>query len=324
MKSAAASNRTLTVLIVDDEADILELLELTLIRMGLESQRAMKVAEAIELLQSNQYDLCLTDMRLSDGTGIEIVKYIGQHYPELPVAVITAYGSTENAVAALKAGPSIQVKLLRVLEDRHVLRVGGREPVAIDVRFVSATNRDLEADLERGTFRRDLYFRLNGFALTIPPLRARVLEIEPLARLFAAHACRLVGRAAPLQLSREALALLSAHGWPGNVRELRNVIERAVVLCEGDTLLPEHLPPKLVAGPPVGRGAPRAAQPEPDPMERLLTQMAALERQRIVEALDRCGGNQTQAAELLGISRRTFVTRLATYDLQRRRRRPEE
>ena len=104
MKSAAASNRTLTVLIVDDEADILELLELTLIRMGLESQRAMKVAEAIELLQSNQYDLCLTDMRLSDGTGIEIVKYIGQHYPELPVAVITAYGSTENAVAALKAG----------------------------------------------------------------------------------------------------------------------------------------------------------------------------------------------------------------------------
>ena len=104
MKSAAAINRTPTVLIVDDEADILELLELTLIRMGLKSQRAMKVAEAIELLQSNQYDLCLTDMRLSDGTGIEIVQYIGQHYPELPVAVITAYGSTENAVAALKAG----------------------------------------------------------------------------------------------------------------------------------------------------------------------------------------------------------------------------
>ena len=104
MKPAAANNRTPTVLIVDDEADILELLELTLIRMGLESQRAMKVADAIKLLESNQYDLCLTDMRLSDGTGIEIVQYIGQHCPELPVAVITAYGSTENAVAALKAG----------------------------------------------------------------------------------------------------------------------------------------------------------------------------------------------------------------------------
>ena len=104
MKPAAASNRTPTVLIVDDESDILELLELTLLRMGLESQRAMKVADAIVLLQANHYDLCLTDMRLSDGTGIQIVQYIGQHCPEVPVAVITAYGSTENAVAALKAG----------------------------------------------------------------------------------------------------------------------------------------------------------------------------------------------------------------------------
>lgn len=104
MKPAVASNRTPTVLIVDDESDILELLELTLLRMGLESQRAMKVADAIILLQTNHYDLCLTDMRLSDGTGIQIVQYIGQHCPEVPVAVITAYGSTENAVAALKAG----------------------------------------------------------------------------------------------------------------------------------------------------------------------------------------------------------------------------
>lgn len=100
----AASNRTPRVLIVDDETDILELLELTLIRMGLQSQRATKVADALDLLQNNAYDLCLTDMRLSDGTGIEIVQYIGQHHPEIPVAVITAYGSTENAVAALKAG----------------------------------------------------------------------------------------------------------------------------------------------------------------------------------------------------------------------------
>ncbi len=100
----AANNRTPRVLIVDDETDILELLELTLIRMGLHSQRATKVADALTLLQNNTYDLCLTDMRLSDGTGIEIVQYIGQHHPEIPVAVITAYGSTENAVAALKAG----------------------------------------------------------------------------------------------------------------------------------------------------------------------------------------------------------------------------
>ena len=104
MKPAVASHSATKVLIVDDEADILELLELTLLRMGLESQRAMKVADAIALLKANHYDLCLTDMRLSDGTGIEIVQYIEQHCPELPVAVITAYGSTENAVVALKAG----------------------------------------------------------------------------------------------------------------------------------------------------------------------------------------------------------------------------
>ncbi len=106
MKPAAriAGQNTPTVLIVDDEPDILELLELTLLRMGLESQRAMKVSAAIELLKTNHYDLCLTDMRLPDGTGLELVRHIGQHYPELPVAVITAYGSTDNAVAALKAG----------------------------------------------------------------------------------------------------------------------------------------------------------------------------------------------------------------------------
>ena len=106
MKPAArtAGQNTPTVLIVDDESDILELLELTLLRMGLESKRAMKVSTAVELLKTNHYDLCLTDMRLPDGTGLELVQHIGQLYPTLPVAVITAYGSTDNAVAALKAG----------------------------------------------------------------------------------------------------------------------------------------------------------------------------------------------------------------------------
>ena len=133
MKPAAANHRTPTVLIVDDEADILELLELTLIRMGLESQRAMKVADAIALLKSNQYDLCLTDMRLSDGTGIEVVQYISQHRPELPVAVITAYGSTENAVAALKAGAfdyipkPVSLEQLRALV-KSALRVSDKTP----------------------------------------------------------------------------------------------------------------------------------------------------------------------------------------------------
>jgi transcriptional regulator with PAS, ATPase and Fis domain len=142
---------------------------------------------------------------------------------------------------------TIQVKLLRVLEEQKVLRVGGRVPRSIDVRVLSATHRDLEADVARGAFRQDLYFRLSGVTLTIPPLRQRVADIAPLAELFAAKACRAFERSRIPELSREALALLERYPWPGNIRELRNVMERAVMLCAGDRLLPEHLPPKMAA-----------------------------------------------------------------------------
>src|SRR5262249_18285546 len=128
-----------------------------------------------------------------------------------------------------------------------------------------------------------------------------------------------LGREGVPALSSEASRLLEVHAWPGNVRELRNVIERAVVLCDGDTILPEHLPPKLPGPAP----AP-FVDPSLDPAERLRIELEALERRRTVAGLARCGGNQTQAAELLGISRRTLVSRLAAYDLQRRRKRPAE
>lgn len=135
----------------------------------------------------------------------------------------------------------IQVKLLRVLEERKVLRVGGLARRPINVRFISATNRDLEGESIRGTFRQDLYFRLNGISLVIPPLRERVAEIEPLARSFVAKACAQMRLRTPPELSREAIEALERHPWPGNIRELRNVIERSVVLCTGDRILPEHL-----------------------------------------------------------------------------------
>ncbi len=197
---------------------------------------------------------------------------------------------------------SVQAKLLRVIEDRQVLRVGSRTPRFVDVRFVAATNRDLERDAAKGTFRQDLYFRVAGLTVTVPPLRARPSEILPLALTFARKAAAELGSAAPPSLSPEAQAALARHRWPGNVRELRNVIERAVVLCGGNTLRLSHLPASL-AGP--------AALPT------FADDGASTERDRIVAALQASAGNQSEAARRLGISRRTLVSRLSRYELPR-------
>jgi DNA-binding NtrC family response regulator len=222
---------------------------------------------------------------------------------------------------------STQVKLLRVLEQREVLRVGARAPRPINVRLVAATNRDLEEATAAGKFRQDLFFRLNGLALTIPPLRERRGEIPELARRFLAAAGRQIELSALPTLSPAFLAALEAYTWPGNVRELRHVIERAAVLATGDTILPEHLPPKLAARPaPSEAATPAAGSPPGTPglteMERLRRDMNSLERQRILDALARCDGNQTRAAELLGVSRRTLINRLEEYAIERPRKRP--
>ncbi len=207
---------------------------------------------------------------------------------------------------------STQVKLLRVLEERSVVRVGARTPKAIDLRFISATNRDLEQEVRDGRFRQDLFFRLNGIALTIPPLRKRPAELEALVTAFVNATSRQLDRQ-PLGVSPEAMQLLRAHDWPGNVRELRNVIERAVVLCAGESITAEHLPTALQTG-----RVPTLDRSSFDDAVR------SLERGRIVEALNQCSGNQTQAAKLLGISRRTLVTRLGELDVPRPRKRPDE
>ncbi|WP_438023765.1 sigma 54-interacting transcriptional regulator [Sorangium sp. So ce233] len=221
---------------------------------------------------------------------------------------------------------SMQVKLLRVLEARQVLRVGGRAPRSIDVRFVSATNRDLEAEVARGAFRQDLFFRLNGVALTIPPLRERVAEVGPLAEAFALGACRLMDRPRPPLLSAAVRAALERYPWPGNVRELRHVIERAVVLCAGETLLLEHLPDKLRAGGELGP-RPGAAAAADDARaggaaarERQRLDAEARERERIIATLESCAGNQTHAAAQLGISRRTLINRIEAFCLPRPRK----
>jgi DNA-binding NtrC family response regulator len=200
------------------------------------------------------------------------------------------------------------------------VRLGSTRPRPIDVRFVAATNRDIEADSRGGRFRSDLYFRLAGITLAIPPLRERPAELDLLVARFVAAACRELDRAPPLNVSREALDALRRHDWPGNVRELRNAIERAVVLCAGDTILPEHLPPALLKPAAQAVPAASAAPASPAPLENLQGEIKSLERQRIVEALERCGGNQSKAAELLGISRRTLVSRMSEFDLPRPRK----
>lgn len=161
---------------------------------------------------------------------------------ERPGLFETAHGGTVFLDDVGELSLSVQVKLLRVLEDRAVTRVGGCTSRRVDVRFIAATDRDLEAEMEDGRFRRDLFYRLNGIALTLPPLRERVTEIEPLAAFFAERTVRSLQRAPPPVVSIEALELLKRYEWPGNVSELKRAIECAVALCRGATILPEHLP----------------------------------------------------------------------------------
>ena len=188
-----------------------------------------------------------------------------------------------------------QAKLLRVIEESQLRRVGGLKERTIDVRFVAATNADLETQIATGAFRRDLFYRLNAVTIVIPPLRERMAELEALARAFIARARP--RQNPPPELTPEALGLMRAYSWPGNIRELRNVIERAVLLSDGEPIRSEHLPGEKMRATLLARSHP-AMRGSDD------------EQQRIEQALLRAGGNQTQAARLLGISRRTLVNRL--------------
>jgi two-component system response regulator AtoC len=241
---------------------------------------------------------------------------------------------------------AVQAKFLRVLENREITRVGGLRARRIDVRIICATNRDLAAQVRSGAFRQDLYFRLNGITLTIPPLRARRSEIVPLAREFIKEASRHARRAEP-PITSEALAFLEHSPWPGNVRELRNAIERAITLCTEEVLDLRHFAPaeNAFVSPPEERAtapllitpaslpslpssssfgsSPSLPDSEPPSSDGVGLQedarraARALERRRIAEAMDRCGGNQTRAAQLLRVSRRTLVARLTEYGFAR-------
>jgi transcriptional regulator with PAS, ATPase and Fis domain len=218
--------------------------------------------------------------------------------------------------------PSVQAKLLIALERREVLRIGALRPRAFDVRFVSATNRDVEAD-ER--LRPDLYYRLAGLPIHVPPLRERRGEIPGLTARFVAESAKRLGRPEPA-IGAEAMKALVAYDWPGNVRELATVVERALLFGK-DRIDAEHLVlgrrPQSISPPSrpeVPRPAPSDVPPPPPSRRTLAEDVGEMERRRITDALEQCGGNQSRAAEMLGISRRTLINRMIAFSMPRPRK----
>jgi len=194
--------------------------------------------------------------------------------------------------------PDLQVKLLRVIQEREFERVGGTKPIRIDIRIIAATNQELRQKVQEGRFREDLFFRLNVVPISLPPLRERAADVPLLTRFFLGRSCHSVKKPM-MKISSEAMDLLTRYHWPGNVRELGNVIERAVVLAEGDEILPENL--SLL---------PVSAIPGEDPFEQHYHEsVRAYQKQVIRHALLKYGGNQARAAELLGLQR-TYLARL--------------
>ncbi len=254
---------------------------------------------------------------------------------------------------------STQAKLLRVLEERKIRRLGSSKSIPIDVRFVSATNRDLEAEVRVGRFRSDLYYRISGIALCIPPLRERPTEIEPIARYLLKDFCLKSGIAIP-DFTQAALRALLEYSWPGNVRELKNAMERAPFLSGGAPILPEHLPTHRlmdvddevfaeertdVEGIPLpGQTRASVVSREGGGLREMLEEPRSIpgsarpssdlslthgnskdfseedERRRVIEALEACCGNQTRAAKMLGVSRRTLINRIEAFGLPRPRK----
>ena len=202
---------------------------------------------------------------------------------------------------------ALQSKILRAIQEREVERVGGGSPVSIDVRIVAATNRDLAESVREGRFREDLYYRLAVVALNLPPLRDRGADLDQLALHYVAHYGR--EHARPIRaVAEEVFGALRAHPWPGNVRQLRNAMERAVVMSEGEILLPQHLPADILHPP--------AARPTTaDPAEMPLVTLEEMERRMIRRALAETANNLTMAAERLGIHRNTLRRKIAEYRL---------
>ena len=220
--------------------------------------------------------------------------------------LVAAKGGTFFLDEVGEMSPALQVKMLRALQEREVVPVGATEPVPIDVRIIAATNRDLEQEIRRGTFRSDLYYRLNVITLHLPPLRERRDDIPLLTEHFLRVLAERTGAPQPLKVSSEAMEALQSYDWPGNVRELENALERAAVLCQGDVLTPAELPARVVERQP----EPLVSEkPPPNPT------LEVIERAYIYWVLKAEGGNKARAAEVLGIDPSTLYRKLNRYGM---------
>jgi DNA-binding NtrC family response regulator len=214
--------------------------------------------------------------------------------------------------------PRLQAKLLRAIQEREVDRVGGTQPIKVDIRLLATSNRDLDEEVREGRFREDLYFRLNVMTLEMPPLRARPGDIPALAEHFIRKYAEANGLPTP-KLSDEALGMLRSHQWRGNVRELENTMHRAVLLSQGPTLGPDAILLTGGRGIPVDAGRGNAAAPasaasaEAGTAPLVGRTVADVERDLIIETLSHCLGNRTHAATILGISIRTLRNKLKQY-----------
>jgi len=218
----------------------------------------------------------------------------------------------------------LQAKLLRAIETRTFFRVGGVRKVEVNVRIVAATNRNLDTVVNDGVFRSDLLYRINGFQISLPPLRERPEDIEPLAR----YLLKLIAGTQPPELTEDAFAALRLYHWPGNVRQLKNCLERAVILSNNGRITLSELPPEVtrpsVPAPALTSVAPAVAGGEvaPVPVAAMPSTPGSLrevERQQILAALEQTGWHRGKTAEILGISPSTLYRRLRDYDLERRR-----
>jgi DNA-binding NtrC family response regulator len=214
----------------------------------------------------------------------------------------------------------LQVKLLRVLQEGEVRRVGTNRPVRVDVRVLAATHRDLERLVREGSFREDLYYRLKVFVLRLAPLRERPEDVLPLARQVLS---RLLGT--EVQICPKAAAALLAHPWPGNARELVNAMHHAAALAQGGTIAVQDLPEEIGASglEAHGPGPPADGPPSPPARLPLLERLALVERRHILAVVEACRGNQAEAARVLGIARNTLWRKLEGYARERERSPPD-
>ncbi|HCK4621124.1 TPA: sigma-54-dependent Fis family transcriptional regulator [Pseudomonas aeruginosa] len=299
-------------LIVDDEPDIRELLEITLGRMKLDTRSARNVKEARELLAREPFDLCLTDMRLPDGSGLDLVQYIQQRHPQTPVAMITAYGSLDTAIQALKAGafdfltkPVDLGRLRELVATALRLRNPEAEEAPVDNRLLgeSPPMRALRNQIGKLARSQDLYYRLNVIELRVPPLRERREDIPLLADRILKRLAGDTGLPAA-RLTGDAQEKLKNYRFPGNVRELENMLERAYTLCEDDQIQPHDL--RLADAP----GASQEGAASLSEIDNLEDYLEDIERKLIMQALEETRWNRTAAAQRLGLTFRSMRYRL--------------